>query len=582
MAAMTVSAAGAQSTGDIPADRIPPNGWEDLQAFDRSGWSVLDMTQSSDVGASNVIPPDTPTIDAAARIEAVVAATGGNRILFFPAGDYYLATDLEITESNVVIRGAGKGMTRLNIVADTSENAEIEFRGPGVGPEFDITNLPMRGDQTVDVSNPSAFSTGEFIHIYDAGKVPKIALSGLPNITHYGQIVQITGISGSTLSLDMKLGLNFDSDPKLAKHGMLSRVGIERVSVLRDRAASSSRTNNIDFTYVHQGYANDVESAYVEQGGISAFMSKHIVIVNSDIHDAYDYGVGGQAYGVRIFYNTTQCRITNNKIWNMRHHIMLDRGANHCVISFNSTEPGYFGTTGDLNLHGFTPHNNLFEHNMGRDLKWDERSDPNRGQFQSIWAFGYRNRLTAYSGNRIRLIDPDDAGNRAHLRPTVIGNDTGSVSVATGTQERVVGANRINGSVVLGDMPANGSYPTSLYEASKPSFLGSKPWPLFGPSVPDFGTGNTVPAFDRAKVNSPPPSAGATCLSGTLTGSQTGVFSISNKADGGRLRSSSATGNVVLGALSDTNISWTLQDGNQDGFFGLINSGLTANLQANG
>ncbi|MEM9813835.1 MAG: hypothetical protein AAF913_14315, partial [Pseudomonadota bacterium] len=129
MAAMTVSAAGAQSTGDIPADRIPPNGWEDLQAFDRSGWSVLDMTQSSDVGASNVIPPDTPTIDAAARIEAVVAATGGNRILFFPAGDYYLATDLEITESNVVIRGAGKGMTRLNIVADTSENAEIEFRG---------------------------------------------------------------------------------------------------------------------------------------------------------------------------------------------------------------------------------------------------------------------------------------------------------------------------------------------------------------------------------------------------------------------------------------------------------------------
>ncbi len=500
----TVSA-DAVPYGDLPADRFPPNGWDDLQGFSTTGWTELNVTSSSAVGASNVIAPNTPTLDAAAKIEAIIQSTSGNRVIYLPAGSYYLHTKLDITQSNIVIRGDGKGATKVFIVAPSSLDAEIEFRGIGPGTESDITNLPQRGDQTVSVASPGSFAVGGFAHIYDPGKVPPISYPGVANISHFGQIVKITAINADTLTLDMKLGLNFNNNPKITPVAMIQRVGIDNLSVVRDRAAASNGVNNIEFKFANDVFANELESSYLEQGGIAASFSKRVVVVNSDVHDAYSLGGGGQAYGIRMVFNTTQCRITNNKLWNLRHHIILDRGANHCVVSFNSTEPGYETTSGDLNTHGFTTHNNLFEGNMGRNLKWDERSDPGLSQFQGIYNVAYRNRLTAQTGNAISVLGSNSTGNLSHYFPTAIGNLTATIVISQNVVDKFVGANRVNGTVVLGDMASGSSYPVSLYETAKPSFFGVKPWPIFGPSVADFGNANTIPAADRAGVNTPKP-----------------------------------------------------------------------------
>ena len=271
--------------------------------------------------------------------------------------------------------------------------------------------------------------------------------------------------------------------------------------------------------------------------------------------------------------------IVNNKVWNTRHAIMLDRGANHCVVAFNSTEPNFLGSTGDLNLHGFTPHNNLFESNMGQYLKWDGRSDANAGQFQGLFNTGYRNLLTRYAGNKVLLENPGTGSNQGHVQPTLVGNVATAVTVPSGT-DRFVGANRINGTVVDGDAPSGSTFPDSLYVTAKPSFLGTKPWPVFGPSATaPFGIDNTLPSFDRAKVNSPRPSP---CLYGSQTGTKGPYYTIRNRSYNFYLAATAAGGNVVLSTTAGNDAQWKLIDDNNDGYYALTNRSFGTSLQANG
>lgn len=156
-------------------------------------------------------------------------------------------------------------------------------------------------------------------------------------------------------------------------------------------------------------------------------------------------------------------------------------------------------------MHGFTPHNNLFEGNMGRDLEWDGRSEAAWNQYQGMFNTAYRNRLTAQLNNLLSILDADEFNNRSHYRPSLIGNLTNSLLIESGVIEPFAGANWINGTVVLGNMPSGSTYPASLYETEKPSFFGTKAWPVFGPAVTNYGNTNTIPAFDRAKVNTQRP-----------------------------------------------------------------------------
>lgn len=475
--------------------RFPPNGFSNVQIFSTAGWQTLNVTSSADVGA-NVISPNNPSIDAAARVEAILAASGGSRILYFPPGIYYFNTHLSITQSNTFIQGAGLDQTQFTIAAPASANGEIEFTGAGLSTsEVDVVGLPQRGQNTITVASVSGLSVGDIIHLYDK------ALGPANGFYHYGQMAEITAVSGTTLTLSPSVSLTFAGDPKVKEVSVIRNVGIRGVHVFRNRAADSDFTNNIEFAYAKNAYAREVESSWAERGGIVAYFSMDAVIISSFVHDAYSYGGGGQGYGILLTNNTTRSRVTDNKVWNMRHHIILQRGANNSVVSLNSAEPT-FNSSGDLNIHGFTVHNSLFEANMGRDLKHDARSDVNGEQYQGIYNTFYRNNLSRYTGSYIRLEQPSFGGNFPITSPTVLGNITANTAISSTVVDPWVGANRIGSNVVLGNAPGGWSWPASLYTEDKPPYFGTKPWPLFGPGVGfnnNFGSPNTLPAFDRAR-----------------------------------------------------------------------------------
>jgi hypothetical protein len=481
-------------------DRFPPAGWSVVKRFDYSKWQVVDVTNASQVGAANAIKPNDDSVDITPKLLAIVASSTKARVLRFPAGTYYLKSHLSIRQSNILIQGDGRDKTKIVIAAPASANAEFEFSGFGHGSEaeeVDVTTLPQRGTRTLDVADASTLNVGNVIYVLDKSR------SFFNGIYSYAQYAVITAKSGNRLTLDAPLGLTFGGDPKVRKANMISNVGMINASIRRDRAASTDAPHNLQFIFARNVFVGGVESSFVEQGGIVFSYCLDAIAAGNFVHDAWNYGRGGQGYGI-VLTLTTRGRVFNNKVWNMRHHFLAARGTNHSVFAYNSAEANFNGTTGDLILHGFTPHNNLFEGNMGAVLIFDGRSEKNGKETQGLWNTAFRNNLTRYPNKYAEVESPRETGNFPHERPTIIGNVLDEIIFRRGsdTVDRWVGANRIKGVDTLGSAGTTWVFPPSLYLREKPSFMSATtPWPMFGPNAAggSYGKDNNLPAFDRSR-----------------------------------------------------------------------------------
>lgn len=460
--------------GDIPADRIPPAGWDDVQWNDPGGWTTVDVS-------ANGLPPNNNTVNARDKILQIIAAHPGQRlILDFPAGTYYFYSDLQINTGNVRLRGAGMDQTTFKISIPSANVGGIGFVGPGfTGSPVAVTNSPWLGTTYVYIADDSSFNPGDFVQLY--------LENGVKGGVDYfqGQILKISWIdrSANKIVFTQRLGLDFPAIglPRLRKIQMLENVGISGVRVWRVRD-NADYSKNIYLKFVNNGYVTDVDSKFCANEHIVLIYSRNLVVARNKVHESYDYGGGGHGYGIVANYCTTNARITDNKLWTLRHHILLQKGANHCVISYNSLEPVY--KNGDcLSLHGHYAHNNLIEGNMFADSYAD-----------SAWgASGPRN-----TWFRNHATGPVGSGNTATNEQNVIGNYLGAVWYSG--SDHFLGANKqTNGTVLWGSLSSGSVIPHSLYLTGKPAFLEAKPWPLFGPGVTDWGSGNTLPALDRPK-----------------------------------------------------------------------------------
>ncbi|MFD1538529.1 hypothetical protein [Nonomuraea guangzhouensis] len=467
----------AADSGDIPADRLPPAGWTDTQWRDPGGFTTIDVTTKG-------LPADNAGIDASAKVSEIIATTSGRRVLYFPPGAYHFRTSLTITTGDIILRGAGRTRTRLLIDAPGAVNAELKFSGAYAGDAAAVSGSPASGSATITVPGASGLQAGDFVQLYkDAGRYAY----GYPIET---QIFKVLAKQGDTLTLNMKIGLDYpaSSAPKVREIDMVENTGVEQLTIERVNQPTLENVNNLTFSMVNNGFVRDIESVRSGRSHINIYWSKDISIDRNRVHGAF-VNQNGYAYGIAVNWGSTRVRVSDNKLWDLRHHIMLQLGANHNVISYNSLENPFNGYN-DLALHGTFAYMNLMEGNRFYE-GYADNSKLGQGQLEATgpgntW---FRN----YANNQLGSINGQTA------RQNVIGNKLALIRLS-GT-DHYHGANLEGSTLKWGSLSASSRIPPSLYTDTKPAFLGGTPWPVYGPGVADWGAANQLPAATRDRVN---------------------------------------------------------------------------------
>ena len=327
--------------------------------------------------------------------------------------------DLEITKVNNVL---DYGATNDNIDIDDNNRLSIM-------EAIDDRDLDPEGLTLI------YFPEGEY-------KISsQLNILGIENIILRGE-----GRESSKFNFDFDL----EDDIKAIMIGSGSeKVGIEDLYLTRVDSVESG--SMIGIYYSSNCWLKNIESYRPPSTHISIGSSHNIEIRESIFHHAWNYGVGGNGYGISIGQDGSHILAENNIFFHLRHSMILSRNSFDNVFGYNySTDPytseSYFGITdwpadmclhGDADGNGTPPTRNLFEGNIGSLMHADNAWGAN-GDYNTF----FRNRATYYG-----LIIEQPSHNQ-----NIIGNEVDNID-GTPPATMVMGPFNImsEGNVVIGN-----------------------------------------------------------------------------------------------------------------------------------
>jgi len=444
--------------GDMPRNRIPPNGWENITWKNPGEWKVVNVTKHG------LIPNDS-SINAAVKIMDIIKKGIGNRIIFLPKGTYTFKSTCEITKGGIIFKGEGKDKTVINIHC---KDDGFRFKGNYNAPKLKVVGGIKRGDNKIIIDDTSNVQQGDFIRVFNSNRASLYLGQEKGAFGEYGQIVRITKKEKNTLTLDMKMAIAIpeNENPMAKKADLIHNVGIKDLKIYRVNIGNEDQgqIRNIIFFHTFNGFVNKIESSYTYGWHIGLESCRNIVVSENYIHDGW-VGGGGKAYGINFRKTSTKCVAINNKIERCRHHISFGRGSNHCVYAYNNCY-GRLSHDNYILFHGNYNHHNLVEGNWASGNividGWHREEGINN------WFF--RNYTTERCG--------DHAVNFKTPKTTIIANECSEVEYPK-NQDCYVGANIIKGNINWGTLNKNIKIPASMFLSEQPDFVNK--WPLYGP-----------------------------------------------------------------------------------------------------
>ncbi len=343
------SYAGYRAGVDDPPDPVPGD------PFDVTAYGA------DNTGASDCTSAVQSAIDAASAAVASGASTAA--IVTFPAGTYRFDDIVSITQSNVVLRGAGSDasylyFTRYDGMSDTSD---ITFTGAiaqGAGHLLvaDGANRAF----TVLLADVSDLAVGDQVAVGWTITDEFVAEHGMTGTwTEFnGQwksffrrtITDVDATSG-TVTLDVPLrydALMRDGASLRVETGYLTEVGIQdlAVSTVNDWTAAWSgvdRTHAIGLVDVRDGWMSNVKSwesplstdgrgKHLMSGGVIIEDSRRVTVAGCDLENAEDRGDNGNGYLYEVMRSNEV--LTRDSIGaNGRHNFIQnwDFGTTGCV-----------------------------------------------------------------------------------------------------------------------------------------------------------------------------------------------------------------------------------------------------------
>jgi hypothetical protein len=535
----------------------------------------------------------------AAQINSRIQSCPANQYVLLAAGTFNLNAGISFAgKSNVALRGAGANQTFLvfsntsgciiyNAAVCLSGTSNASTDGPqnihnwtgtteggaGVYPKG-ATHLTVDSasgyqvgtllvlDQIEDQSDPGKFFVSDSRTYSQEGGAPGRNCGSTTTCRVQHQFVQVTNISGTTLTVSPSLHLdNWVSgrSPQTWTQGVLGSDvntldGIENLSV--DSTGDSSSSSNIEIGTCYQCWVKGVRS-------VRTLTRNHIWIwegARAEIRDNYIYGSQGtsQAYGIEPFYSGDNL-IINNIIQRTTGGI-TDGNEIGSVIAYNLLIYNYYPTVAtwqisDISFHDGGNALTLLEGNVSNAFGVDDIHGTQglltgfRNRFQG-WETGKNQQtlatfLMAYNRdiNLIGNVLGTDTYHNTYeaAEPSNTNFDTSIYSegwtgaggnccsmaedslvkttlMRWGNYDTVSAAVRwVSGEVPSGlsayanAVPSSQTLPASFFLSSKPSWFGSSPWPPIGP---DVTSGNIGRCSGGTYANSD--ATAGKCTGGTL------------------------------------------------------------------
>jgi hypothetical protein len=415
-------------------------------------------------------------------------------VFYFPAGTYLFKSTVFLT-SGRVLRGESPSTTLFHFNLGTANVHCIDIVSRTAGTLTNVTAGSSKGSNSITVADVNLFQPGNWAQIKQSND-PAIMGTNNPidwdvswSAESVGQLFKVTSVAGNVLTLDRPLRFDFYAPPgggTLRARTLLAieNVGFENFKVKRVKNQSTASGYTFFFNYAANCWIKNIESDSTLTAHVLIEQSTNIEIRDSYFHRAYNYGGGGNGYGVGAALQCGSILVENNIFQRLRHATLVSSGASGNVFAYNySIDPVWdlAGIPSDVSLHGHFPFMNLFEGNIVQKVSNSDYWGPS-GPGNTL----FRNRI---EGNDI--INMDNASNQNYIGNELLGSYKFDIRSGTGL---IIHGNNLGGTITYD--PTYGTLlSNSMYLTEKPAFFGNLNWPAFGP--PNAISTGTIPAIQR-------------------------------------------------------------------------------------
>jgi hypothetical protein len=505
--------------------------------------------------------------DNRAALQKAFNACPNGQVVFIPAGVYRVSGDLKVP-SNITIRGAGIDQTVIKSTGAGNGTFSLGTDGDGMqyNPSSYTTTISSGGNagaNSISVASATGITVGTLLAITetnDPAYVSNVSYNGTASWVDgwntggtraRGQIVQVTGVSGSTINFTPALYASYTRSPWATRfYGVgCSNSGVENLTVY---ATKSGAMRNFYFNSAVGCWLYNVKGDFTDGDHVTLDWSFRCEVRHSYFKDAYVHTSGSNDNNIGLRSKSTACLIVDNIIERLHCSIITTGGAAGNVIAYNYTLGEYDDSEAGGNRtlqmsinanHGAHPQFNLFEGNITSHFI----SDSFWGTSSSATVF--RNWITGHATSHAPYSTRGSAGASYELTQarravdiwdgqtsfSVVGNIIGDSTMTDAVYKIVSPASRPydtkkylwslgyattadGGGLAILQNPAatlvdHGNYdyarksvqwttgldqtlPNSLFLTSKPAWFGSLGWPAFDPSNPNPAV-DAIPAGYR-------------------------------------------------------------------------------------